>query len=198
MRVGDVDLDVDPEAMMTGLDCACCGQEIEASEETVLLLIAEARQLRDEIHYLPVLSEAGDYLFKPLFVHLEACWKDIEEGIQEKTDDVPPVADQESILECSYCKSGIREWEYLVFGEYGEFYCSPHQPNNSRRPVYRFQPWGGNAASSIKICVPCLTHIYNEALDDWEDLAQFGECAICTQARCWRDRACTCFCHHER
>lgn len=197
LRADEDEIDDDLFRMATGIECACCCQEVEASEEAALLLIVQTQQVGDRIEHYPVLKDSdGDYQFTPLFVHLEGCWKDVEEGIQEKIEDNLPVEDAWSILTCRFCGSGVREWEYLALGQFGEFHCSPHQPN-PHTPVYKFQPWEGQDETSIRICLSCITKIGEETLDDWGEVSQFGECIYCTHGRCWRDPTCSCFCHQE-
>lgn len=186
----------DDLTMETGLDCACCTQEVEASEEAVFLQIVQAQSINEKIEYYPVLKDSdGDYQFSPLFVHLDGCWEDVQEGIHEKIEDTPPVEDAYSLLPCTSCGSGIREWEYFALGQHGEFHCSPHTPGHA--PVYAFVPWGGKDEKRIHTCLACIAKISEDTLDDWDDVSQIGECAFCTHARCWRDPSCSCFCHME-
>lgn len=193
MRAEDDDEEI---TMDTDLECACCTQEIEATEEVIFLQIVQAQRTSNGVEYYPVLKDSdGDYQFAPLFLHLDGCWKDVKEGILEKNQDAPPVEVTAPVLICTCCGSGIREWEYLAFGQPGEFYCSPHTP--SKKPVYTFGPWGGKDEERTHVCLACITKIGEETLDDWDEVSQIGECVFCTHARCWRDVSCSCFCHMD-
>lgn len=197
MNVGYLCGEDDVEAAMdTGLECACCIQDVEASEDVIFLQIVQTQNINEKFECLPILKPSdGDYQFSPIFVHLDGCWKDVIEGIHDKVEDTPPVEDPFAVLECSCCHSGIRELEYFALGQMGEFYCSPHRPGN--QPVHTFQPWKGRDETLVHICLACITKISEDTLCEWNDVSQVGECVFCTHARCWRDGRCSCFCHMD-
>lgn len=182
--------------MDTGLECACCLQNIEATEDTIFLQIVQVQRGNGELEYLPVVKPSdGDYQFSPMFVHLGGCWKDVLEGIQDKVGDTPPLEDALALLQCTCCHSGIRELEYFALGQMGEFYCSPRRPEN--QPVYTFQTWGKNTETLVYLCLACITKISEDTLCPWDEVSQMGECVFCTHARCWRAGHCSCFCHMD-
>lgn len=190
-------MEFDPEDLETGLECACCQQDIE-TEDIISLQISQIQKIEGKIQFFPILNELnGDFQYPPLFIHLDACWKDVQDGAAEKVEDLPPVTSFGDLITCEFCHSGIRESEYLAFGEYGELHISIRQPDVNRMS-YVFQPWKGRDIHEVTICLSCVTRIGEGILEDWDGVSQMGECVFCTYSHCWREINCSCFCHHEK
>lgn len=192
------DTDFEEPTLHTEIYCGCCTQEVEGDEDVALLTIVQAQKVNGKLECYPVLDVDGDFQFPPQFIHLRTCWDDLCDGIRQLASDELPVQDTEILLECYFCKSAIREWEYFAFVQFGEFYVSDRQPTNEKI-LYTFVEFTNDETYAIShFCVACINRISLEALEDWKDVSQVGECAFCTYARCWRDPSCSCFCHIEQ
>ena len=175
--------------------CADCEDIIGYEEEFVLLQIVELQKLGGVFDY-PVMDETGpvsDYKFEPYHFCFK-CWEDLYEKIQEEMEDCPPTEDVNSIIECTCCGSGIREWEITGTWTVGEFITSKRVPfveGQYQVPGPHFD----QASKPQVLCVYCLALLNEVVISMWEDFPEENICLDCVQVRCRRHQECGCSCH---
>lgn len=179
--------------MKTDQICAQCCELTVFTEELVLIQIVQPHFLNGRLLLHPVLhDETGDFLYEPYFLHF-ACWENVEEELESDIEDIPPISDDLSPIQCKCCQSGIREWERCGAIQMGELHISKRAPNGTRGEDFV------EAGNPDIICLYCLLVINQGILEFWEDgISQDCECGDCLQARCWRlgpGTTCPCMCH---
>lgn len=179
------------------LSCSSCSEDFHEDDEVVLVNIVTAqRHPNGQIHCFDVLDDEGDYCFEPHILHFE-CWEDICTEHAENIRDTPPIWDDDHIklIDCEFCRDGIRAYERFAFVLYGEMKRSNRISNGSTQPV--FVPM--DKADTQNVCLGCLGRIADECLELWGEVAQHNECHTCAHLRCWRPdlRQCQCECHQE-
>ena len=172
--------------------CAQCEERLAYTEEVFLLQIVRPEVAEGTIRLVPVLAEDGDFLYEPYFLHF-SCWEDVLGELKDESKDCPPVPDDMSVLECSCCKSGIREWEYCAALNLGEFHISARSPSGEG-----CGPDFVEMSTPDVLCLYCVSIINENWLEFWATgIAQDQECDDCLHARCWRTFSCECTCHSE-
>ena len=177
----------------TGLICADCEDPLCYGAEVALVQIVQPKLAGGAVFYYPVIDENdldGDFLFEP-YIYCFSCWDEQFWDLKREAEDVPPVQDVHGIVECACCGSSVREWEYAATFTVGELDPSAREPSNVPGP--HFVP----AGKTEVICLYCMIVLNDNYITMWEELSQFGECADCTLARCWRyeTQRCGCSCH---
>lgn len=187
------ELSASEENRETEIICADCEDNLDYGAEVVLVQIVQPKLAGGEMLFYPVIDEHavnGDFLFEP-FVYCFGCWDNRYWDLKNEVDDTPPVLDSRSVLDCTCCGSGIREWEYAATFTVGELQSSPREPSNRPGPTF-------NATGKPEvICLYCMTVLNENHITMWDELSQAGECADCTHIRCWRHGSCGCGCHTE-
>lgn len=182
------------EKSETDIICADCERAIDYGTETYLIQVVQPKMAGGSVFYYPVIDENdvnGDFLYEP-FVYCFDCWDTHYWELKREAQDIPPVQDALSVIECACCGSGIREWEYAGTFTLGELDPSARSPNNVHGP--RFVP----TSKPDVLCLYCLAIFNDNYIVMWDELSQFGECADCILTRCWRhEQSCGCGCHAE-
>lgn len=188
---------------VTGHICTKCGEAIEAAQETYLATVCyvvhtqldRAAVVGEGLEEFDVLTDDGTELaYEPLFFCL-GCWDEISSDLNEIVEDEPPVETEDDVLRCSFCQSGILQFEHFCRIQLGELHLKPQMPH--RELNYRFTRTCFTTANTPAMCLSCMTYVTEQILEIWEDVTQDGECADCAHARCWRDEHCSieCECH---
>lgn len=186
----------EPEEAPVSADviCAQCEDEIELGEEIFLIQVVQPQRLGGQVFFYPVIDEFdmdGDYLFEP-YHFCFSCWEDLLDDLKNEVGEAPPLEDALSIIECSMCGAGIREWEYVVTYTLGEFLRSSRAP----APECTFGPAFHPNGKPEVLCTYCAAILNEVAIAMWKDFSHEGECIDCIQLRCWREGdTCTCSCH---
>jgi len=192
----DWDNDHEEAPGSSGVICAQCEDSIEMTEECFLIQVVQPQKIGGQLFFYPVKDEfsmEGDFLFEP-YHFCFSCWEDLLEDLQKEMRDVPPVEDALSILECSCCGSGVREWEYCATYSLGEFRRSSRAP----APECSYGPVFQQDSGPEVLCTYCAALLNEVAITMWEDFSHEGECIDCIQLRCWRyGDVCVCSCHEE-
>lgn len=173
--------------------CADCEDRIGYEKEFVLLQVVQLQKLGGGVFFYPVMDETGivsDYQFEPYHFCFE-CWEDLYEKIREEMADAPPAEDALSVIECTCCGSGIREWEITGTWTVGEFITSRRAPAPGFTPGPRFD----QASKPEVLCAYCLALLNEVVITMWDDFPAESICIDCVQARCWRHQNCGCSCH---
>jgi len=144
-------------------ECPCCQELILYTAEVFLLEIDQAAIVNGDLVIEPIQDAEGDYQFRPYILHLE-CMEEVIEQIREATEDQPPVAAEDPVLQCSQCGSTINQLEPFAASTFAEVQVSQRRP-------------GGDAAEKIlaldnakPICLACMVHVIEDHFEDWEDL----------------------------
>lgn len=167
--------------MRTDYDCACCGDTIMFSDESIVITIMVPTVSPDgALAYEPVLAEDGDYLYEPRFLEY-SCWENVANELYEDQQDNPPIEDAESVTSCKLCESGIRLGEIMGLATKGELLCSPRLPDGVETTTFDAQ----DPAPDV-ICIVCLQNLATNVIDLWESIEQADECSEGTELRCWR------------
>jgi hypothetical protein len=180
----------------TGVTCADCEDEISYEEEFILIQVVQAQKVGNEIFLYPLLDETGlqsDFLFEPYHFCFK-CWEDSYEKVQEEMEDTPPIADVLSVIECSCCGSGIREWEIIGTWTIGEFFVSRRFPAGGAQ---RLHPRFNGIGKPSVLCSYCIALLNEVVIAMWDDFPAGDTCLDCVQIRCWRTQDCACTCHEE-
>lgn len=181
-----------PHAPETPIDCTSCGKAFCESEEIFQVTLRFVVRTETGLTQCHVLGEDGDCAYEPTFFHV-GCWEEVVEGLREAVADTPSVEDEEAALLCTFCESGVREWEHFGRAYIGELRRSPRCPDGQK--AYRFVRIDSSAGSLI--CLPCMQRVHDEVLEIWDEVSQEGECSDCIHDRCWRQSECECDCHSE-
>jgi hypothetical protein len=179
-----------------GIACADCEDDIYYEEECILLQVVQPQMVGGIVHFWPVMDETGvvsDFQFEPYHFCFH-CWEDLLEKVKEEMQDVPPLEDELSVIECSCCGSGIREWERVGTWTIGEFLHS------RRAPLHQW-PQPGPRFNTVNkpevLCTYCLVLMDECVISMWEDFPDPHTCSDCVQMRCWRYQECGCTCHED-
>lgn len=169
-------------------NCASCGEALSYTEEVFLLSVVQAQLIDGRIEYYDVLDDSGDFAYIPYFFEF-VCWESIEEDLKDRAKDVPPIVDNQSLLECAACESDIRAWETLGLVSFGELHSSRRTPDG---PSTIFTEMGDKR----HVCISCLYTI-NDVGQFWENGMSEGypgykACEEGIHARCWRMETCSC------
>lgn len=175
-----LDDDDEDERLRTGHLCSYCQGPLLYEDES-FLLITEMAKFNPQFQLELVVDSFGDYMFEPCFFCF-GCWENIEEELRDLTRDVPPVEDDQAILECTVCQSGIRKEEVVGTVQLGEFGYADRAPNNKLSPKFNIN---GNKKL---VCVSCLYKANNEIVNTLWDrpVTQHSECIEGISLRCWR------------
>jgi hypothetical protein len=175
--------------------CADCEDRIGYEEEFVLLQVVQPQNVGGRVFFYPIMDELGlvsDYQFEP-YQFCFKCWEDLYEKVKEEMENTPPDEDVLSVIECTCCGSGIREWEITGLWTVGEFITSKRAPAPEFTPGPRFDP----ASKPEVLCTYCLALLNEVVITMWDDFPTEGTCLDCVQLRCWRVKGCACSCHEE-
>lgn len=165
----------------TGEECARCGDHIGFTDEVFLMTVVSATVDISGLVYMPLASEDGDFLYEPRLFDLY-CWEDVHENLQRAKEDVPPLLEPRSIIDCSVCESGIMQGESLALIAFGEIHCSNRCPN--RKTTNTFASYD---KEPLHICLSCLRYLHDNECSMWEgEVQQDDECVDGTYSRCWR------------
>jgi len=172
--------------------CSACGDALHYTEEVVQLQIFMSyRGPNNEVVLVPVQDDEGDFAYEPQYLEFD-CWESLTEDLKSMIEDEPPVGHPRELLECSYCKSSICEWEIFATSYVGELHVSRRCPDNTSTSTFAAM------STPYVTCLSCLLFQSYEC-DLWtEELSQTGECEECSHARCWREQGCSCPCHAGR
>ncbi len=176
----------------TSATCISCGDAFTLDDEvflaTIRFLVVGASVLEQHL----VVDDHGDFMYEPLFFHIE-CWEAVVDELREAYEDIPPLEHGEAVRTCTFCKSGVLQWEYFARANIGEFHRSQKSPDGNLH--HRFISFDKNEGSLM--CLSCMAYVRSEVLEIWGEVTQDGECDDCAHDRCWRDGDCDCDCHEE-
>jgi hypothetical protein len=167
--------------MRTDHACACCGDTILFSDESVVITVVVPTIGPDAtLVFEPVLADDGDYFYEPRFLEF-GCWENVVNEVCEELQDTPPIVDHESVTSCKICESGIRLGEIMGLATKGELLCSSRLPDGVETTTFDAQ----DPAPDV-ICIVCLQNLSANVIDLWESIEQGNECPEGTEIRCWR------------
>lgn len=167
--------------MRTGHACACCGDNILFSDESVVItVVVPTVGINATLVFEPALAEDGDYLYEPRFLEYD-CWENVVNEVYEELQDKPPIEDPESVTSCKICESGVRLGEIMGLATKGELLCSSRLPDGVETTTFDAQDLNPDV-----ICIVCLQNLSMNVIDLWESVEQGDECAEGTEIRCWR------------
>ena len=182
--INDVD---DDEAALLAYDsghlCGRCNDPIMLVDEVYSLQVVIANIGENGgIEFSLALNEAGDdCLYEPIFFEID-CMEASAEDLVDIIEDEEPLADPYGILQCSLCKSDIRQGEILGLAEWGEIRASTKTPNGEAS--YTF--WTEDKNPKV-LCIGCLKRMDDDVHELWDEgVDQQGECEVGTYSRCWR------------
>jgi hypothetical protein len=168
----------------TSITCHHDGEEIDYTDTVVCLQIVKPYRSADgSLVFHDVLTDDGaDYLYPPLFFHAKN-WDAFEEPL---ADSPPPTVYMiESILNCSFCKSGILPGETTGIASTGDIERSMRNPEVTA-------PYGNGFINSDPnptiICIACLRRTSEDEEELWNEIWHDDECRQGTEMRCWRQR----------
>lgn len=188
-------MEVIPTGMlrMTSTKCIDCGKAFPVGVGVHLATIKVAVGTKGDVQETDVTDDEGDLLYDPLFFHSN-CLKELDDGLHEIVVDQPPFENDDAILECDFCSSGILALEVFCRIQFGEMRVSPRRP--AGQMLHQFD---GTGCGSRVMCISCMAHVCEQVLEIWATVGQQGECAECQHVRCWRDDTCSldCDCHKE-
>jgi hypothetical protein len=138
----------------------------------------------------PRKGEVHDYLYMPHFFCL-LCWEEMIERMvaqMEVSQEHQTVYDEESIVTCHYCNSGVRDRELLAQVTSGGLHPSRYTPRGVPECDYirtkKMDP-------SELVCIGCLKFIDAKVRRLWDiDVVEKDECDDGTYKRCWRGPKC--------
>lgn len=178
--LGGLDLDWE----RTEFPCVCCGEFIAFAEEAHVATIVVGNLLEQGMQYRPLVFSDNDFLYEPVFF-CSHCWDASREELAELTRDVPPINDDFNVIDCNFCRSGIRNGEVLGLCTQGEVLQSRRSPNGNS---------GGTTFQCTSddpdiMCIGCINKLSKDVVDHmWnEPVRQYHECAEGTDIRCWRN-----------
>jgi hypothetical protein len=171
----------------TGVKCGQCGEALTLTEEIFELRVVQAELFRGALQHYDVLDDDGDFSYTPYFFEF-MCWEQMEEGLRELAEDMPPIEEHGAILECDVCRSDILPLETLGLVRFGELHHSPKNPDGT---AILFESMG----SDKHLCISCLHHVNRNGVPYWnwvEPIPDRTCCSLGIQQRCWRKNQCTC------
>ncbi len=176
--------------LITDVCCDSCGKTFTSTDEVFQSTIRYVVGAGTRFEQRHVTDTDGDIRFLPILMHLE-CWEEVVEELREQIEDQPPTEDADSVLYCTLCGSGVREWEYYARLHIGELHRSLRAPDGEH--LWKFTRV--DTGNGTLVCIGCMSTIHDDVLEIWEDVSQEGECTDCARVRCWRGEGCECGCH---
>lgn len=174
----------------TDLKCSVCTNTLHLVEEMFEFKIIQAQLVEGELVYYDALD--NNSILYPAHYFDFKCWEEVEEEIESRHENTPPMKDQLALLSCDLCGSDIRELEILGLVRFGELHCSPRTPQGIPETVFE------NMGRDKHICIGCITNI-NDGWDLWaDDVAAVPGVDVCREGifeRCWRKDECHCKWH---
>jgi hypothetical protein len=174
--------------------CHSCGEELYENDEVVLgQVVTVLHSGRDLLHVL-VVDDEGEPVYDALLLH-EGCWEELLWHLNERHRDIPPSFESHNIVKCDACGSDVLAGERVGIGDVARLGISPRTgaplfPEEIRNRLY--------------MCLPCINQLTEDSdeqligSDLWQEATQNGECAGCTEDRCWREgMPCECPCHED-
>ena len=184
----DAERDVEEQLTRTNIQCSVCSHALHLVEEIFEIKLVQPQLRGSELEYFDVVDDQGRLQYASHYFDF-MCWEEIEEEIENRHQNTPPVRDQLALLSCDLCGSDIREWETIGLLRYGELHCSPRTPEGFATTVFQ------NMGRDKHICIGCLFHV-NDGWDLWPDEVEPGPgIDVCREGifeRCWRKQRCTC------
>lgn len=169
----------------SGLTCAYDGDVIEYTDGVVVMLVVKPFLVDGQVRFFDVMTEAeDDYYYEPSFFHSKN-WEDVDEVFRVFIGDRQAVPVEHSVLNCTYCKSGILQGETTGIATFGEVHRSQRNPDMRATSGNHFENLDRNPTI---FCISCLMDLNKEIQEIWEDgVCHHEECEEGTYARCWRD-----------
>lgn len=176
----------DDEAWLrdTGLTCAYDGDIIEYTDGVVVMLVVKPYLIEGRLTFYDVTTEEeeNDYYYEPVLFSASG-WDEVQEKFREYMGERTPVSSTQSIVGCTFCKSGVEQGELMGVATFGEVHRSQRNPD-----LHSYGNHFENLDRNPSLfCIACLTDFNSDVHELWEDAELQAEvCEDGLYARCWR------------